>query len=70
MKIDARCFAPGTIDVTISITMQLSEWEQLVAELSKNDWPASFLREQTVKILDKLKRTVTLTGDWNDALPS
>ena len=58
MRIEAGCTNPQTIDVTVSITMELGRWERLYQQLDVVNWPSSDLRLHVYEILKQFRQTV------------
>jgi hypothetical protein len=58
MRTSAKVEKPQDVDVTISITMPVSEWDKLRLQLSAREWPAARLDSAIIDAISKIRRTV------------
>lgn len=58
MRTSARVEKPEDVEVTISVTMPVSEWEKLRGQLPAREWPAVNFSNAISDAVGKIRRTV------------
>jgi hypothetical protein len=58
MRTSAKVEKPEDVEVTISITMPVSEWEKLRGQLPGREWPSVTFFNAINDAVSKIRRTV------------
>jgi hypothetical protein len=64
MRVNAQFINTGSVDVTLTITMPLSDWKRMSEQLPTR-WPCSKLGEAINRVVRKLESNVA-DSDVND----